>query len=319
MTLNFHMLRHTFIHLPGIGAHREQSLWAEGIVDWEHFLEAAARGELSERLRSSTELLVRQSLEACAGGDVKFFRDLLPRKEAWRLYPEFAEQALFLDIETTGLAAQYHDVTMIGALGRGELSLFIHGINLDQFPDYVAQFPLLVTFNGSQFDVPFLRAHFPQARLDQAHIDLRFVLGSLGFRGGLKSIEKQLGLSRDPAIAGVDGWEAVRLWYRYRRGDLAALATLALYNLTDVVNLVELVDIAVDLHRRRLNPRYSPPPPGQSLVHLRYDPEHLASWILQELGRQDETPSATRPARAASQPHTTHNPGSQPCESPHSC
>jgi uncharacterized protein YprB with RNaseH-like and TPR domain len=100
---------------------------------------------------------------------------------------------LFLDIETTGLSAPYDEVTLIGALGNGKLALFVKGINLDQFPAYVARFPLLVTFNGSQFDVPFLRAHFPTARLDQAHIDLRFVLRPLGYRGGLKAIERNQG------------------------------------------------------------------------------------------------------------------------------
>jgi uncharacterized protein YprB with RNaseH-like and TPR domain len=30
--------------------------------------------------------------------------------------------------------------------------------------------------NGRQFDVPFLGVHFPKARLDQAHVDLRFTL-----------------------------------------------------------------------------------------------------------------------------------------------
>ena len=108
---------------------------------------------------------------------------------------------------------------MIGALGDGKLALFLKGINLDEFPAYVARFPLLVSYNGSQFDVPFLRAHFPRARLDQAHIDLRFVLASLGYKGGLKAVEGRLGLRRDPSIQGVDGFEAVRLWHRYRRGD----------------------------------------------------------------------------------------------------
>ena len=99
------------------------------------------------------------------------------------------------------------------------MALFVKGINLDEFPAYIARFPFLVTFNGSQFDVPFLRAHFPQARLDQAHFDLRFALASLGYRGGLKAVERNLGVSRDPEIQGVDGFEAVRLWYRYQRGD----------------------------------------------------------------------------------------------------
>ncbi|HUT59114.1 MAG TPA: ribonuclease H-like domain-containing protein, partial [Phycisphaerae bacterium] len=138
------------------------------------------------------------------------------------------------------------------AFGGGELALFMNGVNLEQFPAYVQQFPLLVTFNGSQFDVPFLRSHFPQARLDQAHIDLRFVLGSLGYRGGLKAVESRLGLKRDPQIEGTDGFEAVRLWYQYRRGSQEAIKKLVLYNLTDVVNMVQLMEIAFGLKIRAL-------------------------------------------------------------------
>jgi hypothetical protein len=81
----------------------------------------------------------------------------------------------------------------------------------------------------------------------------------------------------------VDGCEAVRLWHRYRRGDRAALMKLALYNLTDVANLVELVEIAVRLHRQRLAfPGDSSA--GQARVNLKYDPEYLGAWIAQELG-----------------------------------
>jgi hypothetical protein len=277
------MLHHTFIHLPGVGAHRERALWKQGIMDWGRFLEAAESRMLRQRIYESAVPLVRQSLDAVTARDPGFFRGRLPSREMWRLYPEFSAQALFLDIETTGLEAEYHDVTMIGALGGGKLALFIRGINLDQFPAYVAQFPLLVTFNGSQFDVPFLRVHFPEARLDQAHIDLRFVMASLGYRGGLKNIERNLGLRRDQAIQGVDGFEAVALWHRYRRGDRAALLKLALYNLTDVVNLVELLQISVRLkHERLALPGESQA--AQSQTGCRYEPEYLGSWIVQQLG-----------------------------------
>lgn len=173
-------------------------------------------------------------------------------------------------------------MTLIGALGCGTPALFVNGINLDQFPAYVAGFPLLVTFNGSQFDVPFLQTHFPEASLDQAHIDLRFTLASLGYRGGLKAVETSLGVCRDPAIQGVDGFEAVRLWHRYRYGDRAALMKLALYNLTDVVNLVELLDIAVR-HKTRLAAC-----PGKSLsferhTTLKLDAEYLGNWLAAHL------------------------------------
>jgi uncharacterized protein YprB with RNaseH-like and TPR domain len=245
------MLRNTFVHLPGVGPKRERMLWDRGILDWERFLAAADDGLVPSRNWDSALPLVRQSLDAVTCGEVEFFKDLLPPQETWRLYPEFADQSVFLDIETTGLSGYRDQVTVIGALSRDGLALFAQGMNLDQFPAYIEQCPLLVSFNGTQFDVPFLKAHFPRARLDQAHLDLRFVLASLGYRGGLKAVERNLGLHRDPALQGVDGFEAVLLWHRYRRGDRAALERLVHYNLTDVVNLVELAEIAVRHKIRR--------------------------------------------------------------------
>jgi uncharacterized protein len=276
------MLRNTFIHLPGVGPRRERSLWEEGILDWDRFLAAAEEGVLRARTAEQAVPVVRQSLDAVGQGDARFFKPLLSPRETWRLYSEFSDRAVFLDIETTGLSAYYDEVTLIGAIGGGKLALFVNGMNLDEFPAYIQQFPLVVTFNGSQFDVPFLRAHFPQARLDQAHIDLRFVLASLGYRGGLKMVEKSLGLYRDPAIEGVDGFEAVRLWHRFRRGDRGALEKLALYNMTDVVNLVELVETAVRLKTGRLAF------PGDAVVHdspmvPKLDSRHLATWLAQRL------------------------------------
>jgi uncharacterized protein YprB with RNaseH-like and TPR domain len=278
------MLRNTFIHLPGVGTGRERTLWQRGILDWDRFLEAVEDGTLRQGIYKSAAPLVRQSLDAAAAGDAGFFHDRLPSRETWRLYPDFADRALFLDIETTGLSPEYNEVTMIGALAGGQLALFVKGINLDQFPAYVGQFPLLVTFNGSQFDVPFLRAHFPQARLDQPHIDLRFPLASLGYRGGLKAVERMLGLRRDPAIQGVDGFEAVRLWHSYRRGDRQALRRLILYNLTDVVNMVELVETTVRLKQ----PQLAFPgklPVNETNTTPKLDLEQLGTWIADHLER----------------------------------
>jgi uncharacterized protein YprB with RNaseH-like and TPR domain len=274
------MLQNTFVHLPGVGPRRERALWEQGILDWNQLLATAEEGSLRGRIRESWLHGIRGSLDALAIGDVGFFKPLLPSGEAWRLYSEFADRALFLDIETTGLSGDYNEVTLIGALGNGKLALFINGINLDQFPAYIERFPLLVSFNGSQFDVPFLRARFPHARLDQPHIDLRFVLASLGYKGGLKVVENALQMQRDPAIQGVDGFEAVRLWHLSRRGDKRALAKLILYNLTDVANLVELAETGVRLKSQRMAV------PGQTArlgaySAPRLDSEYLASWTAQ--------------------------------------
>ena len=226
--------------------------------------------------------LVRQSLEAIAAGDARFFHAHLPTRETWRLYAEFAERVGFLDIETTGLSADYDQVTTIGVLGGGKPALFIQGVNLDQFPAFVAQFPLLVTFNGSQFDLPFLRAHFPQVRLDHAHIDLRFCFFTRWVIEADSRRSSTIWGSAAQAIQGVDGFEAVRLWHRWRRGERAALMKLALYNLTDVVNLVDLVDIAVV---RKL--RQTPFPGGLPVVEpVRsqiLDSEYVSNWITGQL------------------------------------
>jgi hypothetical protein len=100
---------------------------------------------------------------------------------------------------------------------------------------------LLVTFNGSQFDVPFLERSF-DVTLDQPHVDLRFLCGRLGLSGGLKRVERDLGVERDrPDLSGRD---AVRLWRQYEAGDESALETLVSYNRDDAVNLRPLMETA---------------------------------------------------------------------------
>ena len=52
----------------------------------------------------------------------------------------------------------------------------------------------------------------------------------------MKSVERQLGIGRE--LKGIDGLEAVRLWWRYVNAlDQEALDTLLKYNKEDVVNL----------------------------------------------------------------------------------
>jgi len=172
---------------------------------------------------------------------------ILPTPETWQLYHERPEEAMFLDIETTGLEPEEHEITVIGAMTGGESAVFVKGVNLEEFPAYVEKRPLFVSFNGIEFDVPFLKATFPGARLDQPHIDLRFVLRSLGYRGGLKSIEKQLGIERDADVKEVEGVGAIKLWERYCQGDREALDRLIEYNLADVGNLAELLGIALGM------------------------------------------------------------------------
>jgi hypothetical protein len=286
-------LNSTFIHLPGIGGHRERELWRKGILDWNRFLEAASNGILSPETYRSAVTGVRESLRAVERRDLSFFTASLPECEHWRLYPEFGDDTLFLDIETTGIGIENNSVTLVATFSNGSLSLFVAGVNLSDFPSHIAQYPLLVTFNGSHFDLPFLRTYFPEAQLDKAHIDLRYLLASLGYKGGLKAVERAIGLHRDPPVRGVTGQDAPKLWQQYRLGDDAAFEILALYNLTDAVHLAQLLKFAIREKARKLKF------PGQMVtsygqVSLQSCTEYLSEWLTKHRGRESSLETLRR-------------------------
>ena len=233
------MLEHTFIHIPGIGPKTEQHLWRHGILTWRDFLGNKER--LLSRLRDS---FVRETLEASIKNrdNIRFFRDRLPVAALWRVYEDFKKSAVYLDIETSGYYQGIDEITVIGMYDGQTVRSFVQGINLDEFELAIAPYELIITFNGSQFDLPFIRRQFPNIALPPAHIDLRFFLRKLGYRGGLKTIEKSIGLFRNAAIAGMDGYDAVLLWNAYQSGDESALERLILYNTADIVDLEPLME-----------------------------------------------------------------------------
>jgi len=240
------MITSTFCHIPRIGVKTEQRLWEAGASDWDAFVHAApavlGKGSLATAASALDES--RKRLDA---GDAAWFDESLPAAESWRLYADFADDIGYLDIETTGLGARGDHITTIALYGRGELRTYVYGQNLDEFEQDVQDFNVLATYNGKCFDVPIIEGHFGQ-RLPQAHIDLRYVLGSLGYKGGLKRVEKALGLDRD-GLDGVDGYFAVLLWNEYDKyADDAALETLLAYNAADAVNLERLLAKAYNMH-----------------------------------------------------------------------
>jgi uncharacterized protein YprB with RNaseH-like and TPR domain len=151
-------------------------------------------------------------------------------------------KACFLDIETTGLDKHYDDITLIGLYDGKESKFFVKGKNLADFNEEIKKYDMIITFNGACFDLPFISAKYPNINLDKFHVDLRWAMREIGYSGGLKRIERTLGLERADEIQSVDGFEAVRLWYKYRRGDEAALDKLIRYNQADIENLKFLMD-----------------------------------------------------------------------------
>jgi uncharacterized protein YprB with RNaseH-like and TPR domain len=61
-----------------------------------------------------------------------------------------------------------------------------------------------------------------------------------------------MGISRDTDIEGMDGFEAVMLWERYRQGSREALDLLLQYNKADIVNLKELMERGYSTMRNNL-------------------------------------------------------------------
>ena len=234
------MLKQTFRHIQGIGERTERRLWKAGATGWECFLDHPTLGSLPRWLQDESRFELERSLAALEKRDAQYFLTKLPPQLHWRLYPEFSERVAYLDIETTGLGAQEAMVTVIGLYDGARSQVYVHGQNLEQFVTDIDAFTLLVTYNGKQFDLPFLRTKLG-IPLNQAHIDLRYPLAALGYKGGLKKIEKRMGLERPGLVSQLDGWCAVVLWRYYERGERGALETLLHYNLEDVVHLPALL------------------------------------------------------------------------------
>ena len=236
------MLRHTFIHGPGVGPGTEAAIWRSGVRTWEEYLEEHRAGRLAGRRYGTLAPVVAQSLRALAKRELSFFCHRIPSAEQWRVYREFSDAAAYVDIETTGLSPYTDEITVVAIHAGGATRTFVRGKDLHRFPAAVADYPLVVTFNGAQFDLPFLAREFRGWR-PAAHIDLRYPLRRLGLTGGLKAVEQRVGLTRPPHLREVDGFEAVRLWRRHERGDRRALERLLEYARFDVEHLAPLADL----------------------------------------------------------------------------
>lgn len=259
------VIRATFQHLPGIGPGTEAELWRNRVLDWSELLDAPAGRSVSDAVRSRLEQEIAASERALADRNVAWFGRRLPEREHWRLFPEFEPETAYLDIETNGLSPYGGIVTVASVHAHGETRTFVAGEDLEELPAYLGRFPVLVTFNGSRFDVPFLCAVFPAMVPPPVHIDLRFLLYRLGLSGGLKRIEAALRIGDRSGVEGIDGLEAVRLWQEYRRGSRAALDRLVRYNRADTTNLEPLLRRAVNqLSGRLLRPEPAPDPAGRA-------------------------------------------------------
>ncbi|MFB6206487.1 MAG: ribonuclease H-like domain-containing protein, partial [Haloglomus sp.] len=211
-------IENSFIPVRGVGEATERDLWAQGVTHWDAFDPSHLGATTGERVAS----FIAEASEHLDDGNADYFGEVFPDGEAWRLYENFREDAVFFDIETTGLSQSSDRVTTVSFYRDGETTTLVRGghgeygpLTADRLREQLDA-PLLVTFNGARFDVPFLEESF-DLTIDRPHVDLMYPCRRLDLTGGLKQVERDVGIERDrPDISGRD---AVRLWREYEAGD----------------------------------------------------------------------------------------------------
>jgi hypothetical protein len=164
-----------------------------------------------------------------------WFLNRLENEDKPRVYPHCKDAIRYIDIETTGLA-KTSQITTIAVYDGTHLHAYVKDINLQRFPESLADTKLMVTYNGGRFDLPFLRKRFG-LDLAFAHIDLIRIAKAYGYSGGLKACEKKMGIQRG-AFNDIDGHNAISLWQRFKEyGEKNVLKKLVVYNFLDVLSL----------------------------------------------------------------------------------
>ena len=153
----------------------------------------------------------------------------------------------YLDIETTGLSAEYNEITVVGIYVTGGkedrfIQLVGHDITGDAILESMEGVKRFFTYNGHRFDLPFIRIrHGVNLETCFDHDDLMNHCWERKLFGGLKAVERCLGIER--RIKEMNGLEAIRLWWQYVNNyDQEALRILLEYNREDVINLKLLRD-----------------------------------------------------------------------------
>ncbi len=153
----------------------------------------------------------------------------------------------FLDIETTGFHPIQNEITVVGiyitdGIQERFIQLVGNKITGNTILHSLEGAKNIYTYNGHRFDLPFIRTrHGINLESQFSHCDLMHHCWKNNLYGGLKNVERCLGIDR--RLKEVNGYEAVRLWWKYiRYGDKFALQKLLDYNKEDVVNLKILRD-----------------------------------------------------------------------------
>jgi uncharacterized protein len=216
----------------------EFRIWQQGVKDWQNFLKVKKIVGISERKKLFYDRKIQEALVALDKDDLVYFKSKLPQVEMWRLYDKYREECCFLDIE----ADAYGKITVVGISDFYNTRFFVRGVNLckRELLRELFKYKIVITFNGGAFDLPKLRKELDVV-FSGVHIDLKPLCVNLGLAGGLKEVERQLGVIRPSHCKGnpIDLWRAF-----HASGDKEYLDLLLEYNGEDCENLKLVMDYA---------------------------------------------------------------------------
>lgn len=173
----------------------------------------------------------------------------------------FTEDTLFFDIETTGFSPTSTQLYLIGYATRQDDKILIEQYFAEKkeeeitilscFLNLLSGYQTIITFNGSGFDIPYIKAKCSSYRLeenfaDKNYIDLFKITSSLKFLLKLpnykqKNIEQFLGVTREDIF---DGGELITVYKEYvRHPSERQMHFLKRHNFEDVLGMLDLLPI----------------------------------------------------------------------------
>lgn len=243
------MINTSFLHFKGIGRSNLKTIHELGIKNWNDALDNITKINFSDKKKSEFISEIESCIEKLEQDDLEFFSLKLHPKEKWKVLEENLSRACYFDIETNG--QKYGDnITLIICYYKNHVYQFLNGDNLDSFLDFLDEVKLLVSFNGTSFDIPMIKNYFRIPKLEIAHIDLRWLSHQIGLKGGLKKIETKLGIKRSDSIEGLSGLDAIYLWIDWKHySNQNSLEKLIEYCTQDVISLEVLANKILEISK----------------------------------------------------------------------
>ncbi len=233
------MIQNSFIFLPKISIKKEQSIWKQGVTNWNKFLSTNKIKGISDKNKLIYNELIKQAKQSLLEEDLSFFIKHLKQKHMFRLYSYFKDSLLFLDIEPFSK----RDILLVGLFDGYETKTLIKNINIDKnnLEKEINKYKLLITFNGLTYDIPMLKKVL-KLEIKIPHIDLKQLCINLNYKGGLKEIENILNLKRPIHLKG-SPFDAYKAFLASQ--DQEYLDLIIQYNQEDIINLKPIAEFVI--------------------------------------------------------------------------